>query len=146
MSSSPPQALVASGSDEDSLQLMDQRKKRRMLSNRESARRSRMKKQQHLDDLINQAAKLKNENSETLSRVNVATHHFMKVDAENTVLRTQVMELTERLQSLNSVLRFMEEISGLAMDIPEIPDPLLKPWQLPCPSQPIMASADMFQC
>ncbi|KAG9457882.1 hypothetical protein H6P81_002390 [Aristolochia fimbriata] len=144
MSASPPQPHVASGSDEDPQQLMDQRRKRRMLSNRESARRSRMRKQQHLDDLINQVAKLKNENSEILNRVNVATQHFMKVDADNTVLRTQVMELTERLQSLNSVLRFMEDISGLAMDIPEIPDPLLKPWQLPCPSQPIMA--DMFHC
>ncbi|XP_068660518.1 bZIP transcription factor 53-like [Aristolochia californica] len=144
MSSSPAQPQVTSGSDEDPHQLVDQRKKRRMLSNRESARRSRMKKQQHLDDLIDQMGKLKNENSEILTRVNVTTQHFMEVDAENTVLRTQVMELTERLKSLNSVLRFMEEISGLAIDIPEIPDPLLKPWQLPCPSQPIMASADMF--
>ncbi|URE39876.1 BZip transcription factor [Musa troglodytarum] len=91
-----------------------------MLSNRESARRSRMRKQQHFDDLISQAAELKNQNS-------------------------QLTELTERLQSLNSVLRFLEEFSGMAMDIPEIPDQLLKPWQLPRPSQPISATADMFQ-
>ncbi|XXG84430.1 hypothetical protein AAC387_Pa10g1945 [Persea americana] len=130
-----------SGSDEDP-QVMDQRKQRRMLSNRESARRSRMRKQKHLDDLINQATQLKAENSQIMTRVNIATQHYAAIESENTILRTQVMELTERLQSLNSVLHLMEEISGMAMDIPEIPDPLLRPWQLPCPSQPIMN----FQC
>lgn len=130
-----------SGSDEDP-QVMDQRKQRRMLSNRESARRSRMRKQKHLDDLINQATQLKAENSQIMTRVNIATQHYAAIESENTILRTQVMELTERLQSLNSVLHLMEEVSGMAMDIPEIPDPLLRPWQLPCPSQPIMN----FQC
>lgn len=104
-----------------------------------------MKKQKHLDDLITQASQLKTENSQIMTRVNVATQHFMKMESENMILRTQLTELTERLQSLNSVLQIIGEINGLAMDIPEIPDPLLKPWQLPCPSQPIMASADMFQ-
>lgn len=134
-----------SGSDEGPQNMMDQRKRKRMLSNRESARRSRMKKQKHLDDLITQASQLKTENSQIMTRVNVATQHFMKMESENMILRTQLTELTERLQSLNSVLQIIGEINGLAMDIPEIPDPLLKPWQLPCPSQPIMASADMFQ-
>lgn len=135
-----------SGSDEDP-HVMDQRKQRRMLSNRESARRSRMRKQKHLDDLMNQVTQLKAENSQIMTRVNIATQHYAAMEAENSILRTQMMELTERLQSLNSVLHMMEEISGMAMDIPEIPDPLLRPWQIPCPSLPIMASADInFQC
>ncbi|XP_077240372.1 bZIP transcription factor 53-like [Tasmannia lanceolata] len=140
---STAQQYQNSGSDED---MMDLRKKRRMLSNRESARRSRMRKQKHMDDLISQINQLKTENNQIVMQVNFAIQQYMKVDAENTILRTQVMELTERLKSLNSVLYIMEEISGLAMDIPEIPDPLMRPWQLPCPSQPIMASANMFQC
>ncbi|KAL5717563.1 hypothetical protein ACHQM5_010546 [Ranunculus cassubicifolius] len=41
---------------------------------------------------------------------------------------------SDRLQSLNSVLHLIEEVSGFNMDIPEISDPLLKPWHLPCPS------------
>ncbi|XP_058076964.1 bZIP transcription factor 53-like [Magnolia sinica] len=134
-----------SGSDEDPRNVMDPRKKRRMLSNRESARRSRMRKQQHLDDLITQLGQLKTDNNQIAARVDVATQHYMKLESENTILRTQVMELTERLQSLNSVLHLMEEISGMAMDIPEIPDPMMRPWQLPVPSQPIVASAHMFQ-
>ncbi|KAL5983552.1 hypothetical protein ACLOJK_017639 [Asimina triloba] len=135
-----------SGSDEDPQQaVVDQRKKRRMISNRESARRSRMRKQQHLDDLLTQVSQLKAENSQIVTRVEFATQQFVQLDSENTILRTQVMELTDRLQSLNSVLHIMEEVSGLSMDIPEIPDPLLRPWQLPCPSLPIMAAADMLQ-
>ncbi|KAI3892213.1 hypothetical protein MKX03_026875 [Papaver bracteatum] len=124
--------------------LDDERKKKRMLSNRESARRSRMRKQQHLDELLNQAAQLQKENDAIVKRVNQMTEMFSKFDSENNILRAQMAELTDRLQSLNSVLRVIEEISGFPMDIPEIPDPLLKPWQLPCPSQPIMAN--MFQC
>ncbi|KAJ8620479.1 hypothetical protein MRB53_029008 [Persea americana] len=135
-----------SGSDEGPQNLMDQRKQRRMLSNRESARRSRMRKQKHMGDLITQITQLKTENSQILSQADITMQHYMKLDSENTILRTQVMELTDRLQSLNSVLHIMEEVSGLAMDIPEIPDPLLQPLQLPCPSFPIMASADIFRC
>ncbi|KAL9672155.1 hypothetical protein QQ045_028403 [Rhodiola kirilowii] len=37
----------------------DERKRKRMLSNRESARRSRVKKLKQMDDLIGQAAQLK---------------------------------------------------------------------------------------
>ncbi|KAJ0980592.1 hypothetical protein J5N97_008847 [Dioscorea zingiberensis] len=124
----------------------DQRKRKRMISNRESARRSRKRKQQHLDDLIKQVAELKNENSRIMVQVNLLTEQYRGRDLENTVLRTQVMELTERLRSLNSVLQFVEEFSGTPMDILEIPDPLLQPWKLPCPAQPIKASAKMFQC
>lgn len=139
-----PKPTKSSSSSEDPGQVMDQRRQRRMLSNRESARRSRMRKQKHLDDLIGQVATLQNDNGEILSKVNVATEHYVRVEADNTILRTQLMELTDRLQSLNSVLRIVEDVSGYAMDIPEIPDPLLRPWQLPCPSHPIIASADTF--
>lgn len=116
-----------------------------MVSNRDSARRSRFRKQQHLDEIVNQVALLKNENEQIEMKINMHTNHYLKLESENTILRTQIMELTDRLQSMNSVLQFVEEFSGVAMDIPEIPDPLLKPWQLPCPVQPMVASANLFQ-
>ncbi|XP_039126671.1 bZIP transcription factor 53-like [Dioscorea cayenensis subsp. rotundata] len=134
------QAAQSSCSEED------QRKRKRMISNRESARRSRMRKQQHMDDLTNQVAELKNENSQIIAQVNLIAEQYLNSDLENAVLRTQVIELTERLRSLSSVLRFVEEFSGTPMYIPEIPDPLLQPWKLPQPVQPIIASAKMFQC
>ncbi|GMH27997.1 hypothetical protein Nepgr_029840 [Nepenthes gracilis] len=141
------QRQLSSGSDEDPRYAdMDERKRKRLISNRESARRSRMRKQQQLGDLINQVTKLQSENAELVIRINAASQLYEGIESENNVLRAQVMELTDRLRSLNSVLQILEEVSGLAMDIPEIPENLLEPWQLPCPVQPIMASPNVFQC
>ena len=117
-----------------------------MLSNRESARRSRMRKQKQLEDFVNEVSALQKDNSQLSERINLTTQRYFEMESANNVLRAQAMELTERLRSLNSVLHIVEEVSGYAVDIPEIPDPLLKSWQLPCPIQPIMASADMFEC
>ncbi|KAF3574467.1 hypothetical protein F2Q69_00062469 [Brassica cretica] len=112
-----------------------------MISNRESARRSRMRKQKQLGDLINEVTVLKNDNAKITEQVDVATRNYVEMESRNDVLRAQASELTERLRSLNSVLEMVEEISGQALDIPEI-----NPWQVSCPMQPISASADMFDC
>lgn len=143
------QPVSSGGSDCDPRYAnMDERKRKRMISNRESARRSRMRKQQHLGDLINQVSKLQSENSDLVAKINSASQMYVSVESENNVLRAQMMELTDRLNSLNSLLRVVENVSGLNVDIEELPDSLLEPWQLPCPVQlPVMAnSADMFQC
>ncbi|OMP06523.1 hypothetical protein CCACVL1_01532 [Corchorus capsularis] len=143
----PAQKAASSGSDSDPRYAnVDERKRKRMLSNRESARRSRMRKQKQLEDLVNEASALQKDNSRVSEAINVATQRYIEMESANNVLRAQAMELTERLRSLNSVLHIVEEVSGYDVEIPEIPDPLLKPWQLPCPVQPIMASADMFEC
>ncbi|OMO82125.1 hypothetical protein COLO4_23232 [Corchorus olitorius] len=143
----PAQKAASSGSDSDPRYAnVDERKRKRMLSNRESARRSRMRKQKQLEDLVNEASALQKDNSRVSEAINVATQRYIEMESANNVLRAQAMELTERLRSLNSVLHIVEEVSGYDVEIPEIPDPLLKPWQLPCPIQPIMASADMFEC
>ncbi|KAL6978307.1 hypothetical protein U1Q18_019976 [Sarracenia purpurea var. burkii] len=136
-----------SGSDGDPRYAgMDERKRKRMISNRESAKRSRMRKQQHLQTLISQVTQLQNENSLIEEKINGATNMYVVLASQNNVLRAQLAELTDRLCSLNSVLQIAEEVSGLAMDIPEIPDTLLEPWQFPCPIQPVSAPASMFQC
>lgn len=116
-----------------------------MESNRESARRSRMRKQKQLEDLTTEVSRLQIANNQILLSINSKEQAFVQMESSNSVLRTQAMELTDRLQSLNSVLQIVEEVSGLAVDIPEIPDPLLKPWQLPYATQPISAFAEMFQ-
>ncbi|KAL0314646.1 UNVERIFIED_CONTAM: bZIP transcription factor 44 [Sesamum angustifolium] len=111
-SGSPP--IQNSGSEEDLRNLMDQRKRKRMQSNRESARRSRLRKQKHLDDLMAQVAQLKKENGQTLSSINVTTQHYVNVEAENSVLRAQMMELTQRLQSLNEILNYINSSTATA--------------------------------
>ncbi|KMT09961.1 hypothetical protein BVRB_5g121770 [Beta vulgaris subsp. vulgaris] len=138
-----PQQL-SSGSDSDPKYAnMDERKRKRMISNRESARRSRMKKQQHMDEMLKEVNELKSQNSGLSQKTDVVSQLYIGVESENNVLRAQVIELTDRLRSLNSVLQFMQDASGFAMDIPEIPDNLLEPWQLPCPVQAI---PNVFQC
>ncbi|KAL0351828.1 UNVERIFIED_CONTAM: bZIP transcription factor 44 [Sesamum calycinum] len=111
-SGSPP--IQNSGSEEDLRNLMDQRKRKRMQSNRESARRSRLRKQKHLDDLMAQVAQLKKENGQILSSINVTTQHYVNVEAENSVLRAQMMELTQRLQSLNEILNYINSSTATA--------------------------------
>ncbi|PSR94712.1 BZIP transcription factor [Actinidia chinensis var. chinensis] len=138
---------VSAGSDGDPRYAgVDERKRKRMISNRESARRSRMRKQQHVEALAGQMTQLENEKKFMEKNINSVSSMYMGLESQNIVLRAQLAELTDRLRSLNSVLQIAEEVSGLAMDIPEIPEMMLEPWQLPCPMQPVAASASMYQC
>lgn len=103
-----------------------------------------MKKQQRVEELVSQVSQLQNQNKLLLQKITEVTNMFVGVASENNVSRAQLSELTDRLRSLNSVLHIAEEMSGLAMDIPELPDTLLEPWELPCTIQPIMTSANML--
>lgn len=131
--------------------LMDQRKRKRMTSNRESARRSRMRKQKHLEDLVAQASQLGKENSHILTNMEITSQFYVNIDAENSVLRAQMAELTHRLESLNEIIScldlnngffdFDEGGNGMMSGGDEF---LINPWNLIHVNQPIMASADMF--
>ncbi|GAV61540.1 bZIP_1 domain-containing protein [Cephalotus follicularis] len=152
--SSVSSLLQNSGSDEDLLTLMDQRKRKRMISNRESAKRSRMRKQKHLDDLMAQVAQLRKENHQIITSMNITTQQYMNVEAENSVLRAQVGELTSRLQSLNEIISFLDASNGVSgvgdtnyttgsFTEPDwFSNPMNTSFYL---NQAIMASADMFQ-
>ncbi|KAL8026681.1 hypothetical protein ABFX02_14G044400 [Erythranthe guttata] len=85
----------------------DRRKRKRMESNRESARRSRVRKQKHLDDLTAEISRMSKENNQISISVNVTAQHCVSVEAQNSVLRAQMMELTQRLHSLNEILDFI---------------------------------------
>ncbi|KAJ1692060.1 hypothetical protein LUZ63_008758 [Rhynchospora breviuscula] len=113
----------------------DERKRKRMVSNRESARRSRMKKQQHLEELIREVARLESENAQAEMHVNVLAERYGKVEADNAVLRAEAAQLAERLKSANMYLSLFEVVSGVEMDIEEIPDPFLRPWLPLCTAQ-----------
>ncbi|KAL0384060.1 UNVERIFIED_CONTAM: bZIP transcription factor 44 [Sesamum radiatum] len=105
--SSNSSGLQNSGSEEDLQLLMDQRKRKRMISNRESARRSRLRKQKHLDDLMAQVSQLRKENHQILTGLNLTTQQYLNVESENAILRAQAAELSHRLQSLNEIVSFL---------------------------------------
>lgn len=143
--------ILNSGSEEDlQVSMLDERKRKRMLSNRESARRSRMRKQKHLDDLIGQVAQLKKENNNILSNINLTSQQYANVEAENSVLRAQMMELSQRLQSLNEILSYINSNNnnnnnGVFETHHHYQEDMMNnPWNLMYVNQPIMASADML--
>ncbi|TKY57684.1 Ocs element-binding factor 1 [Spatholobus suberectus] len=149
--------IHSSGSEEDLRVLMEQRKKKRKQSNRESAKRSRMRKQKHLDDLIAQVERLKRENSLILTKVNITTLHYHKVEAENCILRAQKCELTQSLQSLNDIIDLVNTTTGLYQTDSYLSSAdhnnnnyyynynnFMNPMHMAYVNQPIVAAADMF--
>ncbi|KAL2345475.1 LOW QUALITY PROTEIN: hypothetical protein Fmac_006760 [Flemingia macrophylla] len=132
------QCSASSGSEGGDPQI-DERKRKRMLSNRESARRSRMRKQKQLEDLTDEIARRE---QEARGGHQGQEEACVETEAANSILRAQTMELADRLRFLNSILEIAEEVGGLSVEIPEIPDPLLRPWQIPHPTQPIMATSN----
>ncbi|XP_009787529.1 bZIP transcription factor 44-like [Nicotiana tabacum] len=145
--------ILNSGSEEDlQVSMLDERKRKRMLSNRESARRSRMRKQKHLDDLIGQVAQLKKENNNILSNINLTSQQYANVEAENSVLRAQMIELSQRLQSLNEILSYINSNNNNNNNNNGVfethhhyqEDMMNNSWNLMYVNQPIMASADML--
>ncbi|KAK4804542.1 hypothetical protein SAY86_004359 [Trapa natans] len=111
-SGSLSQYQTTSCSSEDLQALLDQRKRKRMISNRESAKRSRMRKQKQLDDLVSQSTQLGAENRRIADSIAAATQHYMSVEAENSVLRAQLGELRHRLESLNDIISFLSPMAG----------------------------------
>jgi len=152
--SSGSSLLQNSGSEEDLQAVMDQRKRKRMISNRESARRSRMRKQKHLDDLVSQVAQLRKENQQILTSVNITTQQYLSVEAENSVLRAQVGELSHRLESLNEIVDVLNATTvagfGAAATSSTFVEPInnnsfFNPLNMGYLNHPIMASADILQ-
>ncbi|KAI6703900.1 hypothetical protein NL676_013036 [Syzygium grande] len=65
-------SLVQKSAPEEELRVvMDQRKRKKVISSRESTRWSWMRKQKHLDDLRAQAAQLRMENHQIGTNINI---------------------------------------------------------------------------
>ncbi|CAN8257723.1 unnamed protein product [Cochlearia groenlandica] len=95
---------------------VDDRKRKRMLSNRESARRSRMRKQKHVDDLTAQINQISNDNRQILTNLTVTSQLYAKIQAENSVLTAQMTELTNRLESLTEIVDLVTVTNGSGID------------------------------
>lgn len=141
------QRQASSGSDGSAV---DDKKRKKMLSNRESARRSRMKKQKHVEELTVEISRLQMSNNQIQQSIDAKDKAYNEVEAWNNVMRAQEKELTDRLRYLESIEQTIVEFSGVFDEnfgnMAEMHhDSLLNPWQLPYSTQPITASsADMF--
>ncbi|KAF3970192.1 hypothetical protein ACB098_03G104900 [Castanea mollissima] len=86
--------------EEHQLSIIDERKQRRMISNRESARRSRMRKQKHLDELWSQVLRLRTENHTLIDKLNRVTESHEQVLQENARLKEEAVDLRQMLTEL----------------------------------------------
>ncbi|RDX63485.1 Light-inducible protein CPRF2 [Mucuna pruriens] len=103
----------------------DAKRVRRMLSNRESARRSRRRKQAHLTDLETQVSQLRGENSSLLKRFTDVSQKYNDSAVDNRVLKADVEtlrakvkmaeETVKRITGLNPMIHAMSEISSMGM-------------------------------
>lgn len=80
--------------------IINERKQRRMISNRESARRSRMRKQRHLDELWSQVMWLRIENHQLLDKLNNLSESHDKVLQENAQLKEETSELKQMISDM----------------------------------------------
>ncbi|CAI9752778.1 unnamed protein product [Fraxinus pennsylvanica] len=101
-----PQTTCFSGNstsdeaDEQQINIINERKQRRMISNRESARRSRMRKQKHMDELWSQVIWLQNENRQLIDTLNHVSANLDRVLQENSQLKEEASELRQMLTDM----------------------------------------------
>ncbi|XP_062023896.1 basic leucine zipper 4 [Rosa rugosa] len=96
------------GSNGRGVYSLDERKRRRMTSNRESARRSRWRKKRHLEDFTEEANRLKMENRELKNRLGLVAQKCYVTWRENERLESESLALWARLSDLNQVLVAMQ--------------------------------------
>jgi len=103
----------------------DAKRARRMLSNRESARRSRRRKQAHLSELEQQVAQLRFENSSLLKRLTDVSQKYNEAALDNRVLKADVETLrakvkmaedtVKRVTGVNTLIQTMSDVSSISM-------------------------------
>ncbi|OIV92834.1 hypothetical protein TanjilG_00968 [Lupinus angustifolius] len=86
--------------------IVEERKRRRMVSNRESARRSRMRKQRHLENLRNQLNLFRVENRELNTQLQILLNHCDRVRTENNWLRSERTLLCQKLSNISQFMAF----------------------------------------
>lgn len=96
---------------------VDERKHRRMLSNRESARRSRMRKKRQINELWSHVLRLRTENHALIDKLEHVSESHNQVLQENTRLKEETSNLRQMLtymkldtdDVLHNALRYVED-------------------------------------
>lgn len=87
---------------------LEERKRRRKISNRESARRSRLRKKNHIERITEQVNRLKAENRDLKNQLWLAAHHCQAAQSETDRLRLESFVLQQYLVELHESLNSMQ--------------------------------------
>ncbi|KMT09867.1 hypothetical protein BVRB_6g128410 [Beta vulgaris subsp. vulgaris] len=87
---------------------IDERKRKRMKSNRESAKRSRMRKQRHLENLRNNANELKIQTRERSNHLRLINQQIQFISIENDRLKTESIILQRKLLQLGQIWQYQQ--------------------------------------
>lgn len=97
----------------------DVKRFRRMLSNRESARRSRRRKQAHLSELEAQVAQLRVENSSLLKRLTEINQKFNEAAVNSRILKADVETMRAKVKMAEDTVK---RVTGLNPTFPIVTD------------------------
>nr|XP_009415030.1 PREDICTED: basic leucine zipper 9-like isoform X2 [Musa acuminata subsp. malaccensis] len=124
---------IEGGPCEQSTDAIDIKRLRRMVSNRESARRSRKRKQAHLADLESQVDLLRGENESLFKQLTDANQEFTEAVTNNRVLKSNVealrikVKMAEDLVTRGSLACSLDHLLQSSVGSPQFLNP-----QLPC--------------
>uniref|UniRef100_K3XYW5 BZIP domain-containing protein n=1 Tax=Setaria italica TaxID=4555 RepID=K3XYW5_SETIT len=107
---------VEGGSCERGTKSMETKRIRRMVSNRESARRSRRRKQAQLSELESQVEQLKGENATLFKQLSEANQQFTTAVTDNRILKSDVEALRVKVKMAEDMVARSAMSCGLGSD------------------------------
>ncbi|KAK8918479.1 Light-inducible protein CPRF2 [Platanthera zijinensis] len=124
----------------------DAKRFRRMLSNRESARRSRRRKQAHLNELETQVSQLRIENSSLVNRLTDINQKYNEAAVDNRILKADVETLrakvkmaentVKRVTGMNPIFPTMSDISSVSIPFSGSPSEVTSDAAIPIHDDP----------
>ncbi|KAF3324387.1 light-inducible protein CPRF2-like isoform X1 [Carex littledalei] len=126
----------------DNMDPVDAKRMRRMLSNRESARRSRRRKQAHLTELEAQVSQLRVENSSLVKRLSEINQKYSDAAVDNRVLKADVETMRAKVKMAEDSVKRVTGTSSLYPSMLPVPD-LSAPLSVPYSNSPPDAASDI---
>ncbi|CAA7046141.1 unnamed protein product [Microthlaspi erraticum] len=102
----------------------DVKRARRMLSNRESARRSRRRKQEQMNEFDTQVGQLRVEHSTLLSRLSDMNHKYDAAAVDNRILRADIETLRTKVKMAEETVKRVTGVNPLHWARPNMSLPL----------------------
>ncbi|XP_022771193.1 light-inducible protein CPRF2-like [Durio zibethinus] len=126
----------------DNMDPADARRARRILSNRESARRLRRRKQAHMNELEVQVGQLRVEHSTLLKHLTDMNHKYDEAAVDNRILKADIETLRAKVKMAEETVKQVTGINPVLLSRPNVPNA-----GMPFVSSPLEAStaaADHF--